>query len=171
MRVATVMSKERGRTDLVLAEVAAALMAAGLRVAGVVQTNVDRPGRSHCDMDVRVLPAGPVIRINQQLGESAHGCRLDSGALEAAVAQVEAGFSGDIDILILNKFGKHEAEGRGFRALIAEALGRNIPVLTGVNHLNAGAFDIFAEGMAVPLEAEPTQILSWCRANAPRLTA
>ncbi|MDE3027156.1 MAG: DUF2478 domain-containing protein [Paracoccaceae bacterium] len=171
MRIATVMSEERGRTDRVLAEVAAALLAEGLRVAGVVQTNIDRPGRTHCDMDVRVLPAGPVIRINQQLGEGAHGCRLDSGALEAAVAQVEAGFSGNIDILILNKFGKHEAEGRGFRALIAEALSRDVPVLTGVNHLNAGAFDTFAEGMATPLAADPASILSWCRANAPRVTA
>jgi hypothetical protein len=81
MRIATVMSDERGRTDLILAEVAVALMAKGLQVAGVVQTNFDRPGRSHCDMDIWVLPDGPEIRINQQLGEGAHGCRLDSGAL------------------------------------------------------------------------------------------
>ncbi|MDA3888908.1 MAG: DUF2478 domain-containing protein [Allgaiera sp.] len=171
MRIATVMSDERGRTDLILAEVAVALMAKGLQVAGVVQTNFDRPGRSHCDMDIWVLPDGPEIRINQQLGEGAHGCRLDAGALETAVAQVEARFSEDVDILILNKFGKHEAEGRGFRALIAEALARGIPVLTGVNRLNAAAFDQFAEGMAEPLAAEAAQILSWCHARLPRVPA
>lgn len=171
MRIASIMSEERGRTDRVLAMVAAALMAEDLRVVGVVQTNIDRPGRTHCDMDVKVLPAGPVIRINQQLGEGAHGCRLDPGALEMAVAQVEAEFFGDIDILILNKFGKHEAEGRGFRGLIAEALSRGVPVLTGVNQLNAAAFESFAEGMAAPLEADPVPILAWCRANTTRAIA
>ena len=33
------------------------------------------------------------------------------------------------DVLIVNKFGKHEAEGRGFRMVVAEALkffGRNV---------------------------------------------
>lgn len=171
MRIASVMSSERGKADRVLAKVAAALMAEGVRVAGVVQTNIDRPGRSHCDMDVMVLPAGPVIRINQELGESARGCRLDPGALETAVANVEAGFSGDIDILIINKFGKHEGEGRGFRGLIAEALSQGIPVLTGVNGLNAPAFASFAEGLADPLEAEPDAILSWCRTSIARVTA
>ncbi len=165
MRIASVTSSERGQVDKVLATVAAALMAEGLRVAGVVQTNIDRPGSNHCDMDVMVLPEGPVIRINQELGESARGCRLDPGALETAVANVEAGFSGETDILIINKFGKHEGEGRGFRALIAEALSRGIPVLTGVNMLNRDAFATFADGLAQPLSAEPAAILAWCRAN------
>ena len=167
MRIASVMSSERGKADRVLAEVAAALMAEGVRVAGVVQTNIDRPGRSHCDMDVMVLPAGPVIRINQELGESARGCRLDPGALETAVAKVEAGFSGDTDILIINKFGKHEGEGRGFRMLIAEALSLGIPVLTGVNHLNRDGFLTFTEGLAEPFGADAAAILSWCRAGIP----
>jgi len=165
MRIASVMSSERGQVDKVLAVVAATLIAEGLRVAGVVQTNIDRPGSKHCAMDVMVLPAGPVIRINQELGESALGCRLDPGALETAVAKVEAGFANDTDVLIINKFGKHEGEGRGFRGLIAEALSLGIPVLTGVNATNRAAFAAFAEGLADPLGAEPTAILAWCRAN------
>ena len=165
MRIASVTSSERGQVDKVLASVAATLMAEGLRVSGVVQTNIDKPGSTHCDMDVMVLPHGPIIRINQELGESARGCRLDPGALETAVADVEAGFSGETDILIINKFGKHEGEGRGFRGLIAEALSCGIPVLTGVNALNRDAFVAFADGLAEPLTAEPAAILAWCRAT------
>lgn len=162
MRIASVFSPERGQTDRVLADVAAALLGKGLELAGVVQTNIDRPGRRHCDMDVMVLPAGPVLRINQLLGEGAQGCRLDPSALETAVAQVEAKLSDRIDVLIINKFGKHEVEGRGFRSLIAEALSRGIPVVIGVNAQNAHAFTTFADGCAEPLAADAAEIVDWC---------
>lgn len=164
MRLAFVSTPERGRADRVLAQAAARLAAQGLRIGGVVQTNIDRPGRSHCDMDLQVLPEGPVIRINQDLGESARGCRLDPGALETAVAEVAARMTDAPDLLIINKFGKHEGEGRGFRALIAEALARGVPVLLGVNALNRAAFDSFAEGLAEPLEATPEAIVAWAGA-------
>ena len=165
MQIAFVAATGRGHADRMLAEVAAMLIADGLALAGVVQTNVARAGRSHCDMDIKVLPDGPVIRINQDLGEAAHGCRLDTGALESAVAAVEARFSVPIDLLIVNKFGKHEAEGRGFRSLIAEAAARGIPVLTAVKGLNQPAFAAFAAGMTEPLEPTVTAILDWCRAK------
>ena len=54
-------------------------------------------------------------------------------------------------LLIVNKFGKHEAEGRGFRSLIAEALASGLPVLLGVNQMNMHSFQAFAGDMAEPL--------------------
>ncbi|WP_372841004.1 DUF2478 domain-containing protein [Phaeovulum sp.] len=162
MDIAAVSSTERGRTDKVLADVAQALLGKGLRLAGLVQTNIERPGHRHCDMEVKVLPDGPVLRINQQLGEGAHGCRLDTGALENAVAGVEAMFAQEIDLLIVNKFGKHEAEGRGFRNLIAEALSRDIPVVVGVNTLNEDAFTAFVDDSAERLAADSAEIQRWC---------
>ncbi len=37
-------------------------------------------------MDVHILPDGPVLRISEDRGPHARGCRLDAGVLEAAVA-------------------------------------------------------------------------------------
>lgn len=162
MRLAVVPASRRGETDLLLSEVASELMRAGLRLAGVVQTNTDVPGRHHCDMDVRVLPDGPTICISQNLGPAARGCRLDPDGLERAVAAVALRLDG-ADLLILNKFGKHEAEGRGFVPLIAEAVARDIPVLLGVSDLNRPAFDAFAAGAATPLPAERWAILDWAQ--------
>lgn len=162
MRLAVVPASRRGETDLLLSDVASELMRAGLRLAGVVQTNTDVPGRHHCDMDVRVLPDGPTICISQNLGPAARGCRLDPDGLERAVAAVALRLDG-ADLLILNKFGKHEAEGRGFVPLIAEALSRDIPVLLGINDLNRAAFDTFASGAAIPLPAERAAILDWAQ--------
>ena len=164
MEIAFISSNERGGTDRVLARVASRLEKQGFRLAGVVQTNFDRPGTHHCDMDVRVLPHGLVVRSSQNLVAESHGCRLDPNAVETAVASVETMFNdgSPIDFLILNKFGKHEAEGRGFRTLIGEAMMRNIPVLTGVNTLNREAFDTFTDGLAQPLANDENTILDWC---------
>lgn len=161
MALAFVKTVERGLTDQLLWEFADSLLASGLRLAGVVQTNSDRPGSHHCDMDVRVLPDGPMIRISQVLGEESRGCRLDPTALEDAVARVEAGLELSPDLLIINKFGKHEAEGRGFRPLIAETLARDIPVLLGVNGLNQEAFDAFAGDYAEEIAAGAKALATW----------
>ncbi|MBC7283207.1 DUF2478 domain-containing protein [Hoeflea sp.] len=161
MALAFVRTLERGLTDRLLWAFADRLQADGFRLAGVVQTNSDRPGSRHCDMDVRVLPDGPVIRINQVLGEESRGCRLDPSALEEAVALVEAALDPVPDLLIVNKFGKQEAEGRGFRPLIGEALMRDIPVLLGVNALNQAAFEAFAGDYAEELAADSAGLDAW----------
>lgn len=163
MRLGYITSTERGLTDRVLADAADRLMRQGLRLAGVVQTNVARPQRFHCDMDLCLLPDGPVIGITQDLGTNARSCRLDPGALEAAVADVSARLAaGRADLLILNKFGKHEAEGRGFRPVIAEALALGLPVVLGVNGLNLAAFHAFTGGLAEALPADAARIADWC---------
>ncbi|AKI00181.1 Protein of unknown function (DUF2478) [Hoeflea sp. IMCC20628] len=161
MALAFVKTVERGQTDQLLWEFADGLLASGFRLAGVVQTNSDRPDSHHCDMDAWVLPNGPMIRISQVLGEESRGCRLDPTALEEAVARVEAGLELSPDLLIINKFGKHEAEGRGFRSLIAEALARDIPVLLGVNGLNQEAFEAFAGDYAEEIAADAAYLATW----------
>jgi nucleoside-triphosphatase THEP1 len=137
MRVACIMAEGAGQTDRLLHDFATRAAARGLRLCGAVQVNTDcGPGR-RCDMDLRVLPDGPVIRISQSLGAGARGCRLDPEALEHAVAGAGARLAAGADLVIVNKFGRHEAGGRGFRTLIAEALASRVPVVMGVNRLNA----------------------------------
>lgn len=153
----------RGRTDALLAAVVARLEAAGLRLAGTVQSNIQRADRALCDMDLRLLPDGPVVRISQDRGPEARGCRLDAGVLEQSVLWVERTLDG-AEMLVVNKFGKQEAEGKGLAPVIAEALGRGLPVLVGVNGLNLPAFLAFAEGLAAELRPEPEAVAAWCLA-------
>ena len=80
-------------TDMLLARTAEALSLRGVRLAGVVQKNAIRANRSRCDMDLAVLPSRRIIRISQDRGEGARGCHLDHGALEEAVAEVEAAYA------------------------------------------------------------------------------
>jgi hypothetical protein len=161
MNLAYTMAPGRGDTDLILFKLATVLAARGLRCCGTVQINSERGDTGPCDMDVLVLPDGPILRISQDLGRASHGCRLDPAALETAVGLVSASMGQGSDLLIVNKFGKHEAQGRGFRTVIAEALSKGIPVLVGINALNLSAFEEFAEGLATRLPPEPTALESW----------
>ena len=65
------------------------------------------------------------------------------------------------DILIINKFGKHEADGRGFRPVIAEALSNGIPVLVGINALNFDAFQSFVGVEVAKLDTTKAALLDW----------
>ncbi|KUJ79400.1 DUF2478 domain-containing protein [Ruegeria profundi] len=172
MYLAYVTTTDRGATDRLLSEVAQHLLAAGAHLAGVVQTNTECTDSSKCDMDVRVLPDGEMIRISQSLGEHSRGCRLDPAALEQAVGLVANSLDDAPQLLIINKFGKHEADGRGFRPVIAEALAKDIPVLVGVNGLNSDKFQDFAGGAAEKVAADLESIVAWFdRVDAQRVAA
>ncbi|MCK0140488.1 DUF2478 domain-containing protein [Aliiroseovarius sp. F47248L] len=166
MRIACITAEGRGETDRLISEAAATLEAEGFVLNGIVKVLQDMPeGSHHCDMDVRVLADNRTIRITQSLGEGSDGCRLNPEAIAQAVAAVDQASSLDADAFILNKFGPEEAEGRGFRAAIATALEKDIPVLVG---LSAGegsrkGFAEFVGDMVETLPANPDAILTWVR--------
>ncbi len=166
--------KQPGAADALLFDLAARLRARGLRLAGAVQRNVDRDPARRCDMDLHVLTAGAVVRISQNLGSQARGCRLDAAGLEQAVGLVGAALGSEPDsgpdtgpdtgpdLLLVNKFGKQEVDGRGFRPLIAQALLQDIPVLTAVSSGNLAGFLAFADTLAEPVPATPEAVEAWC---------
>ncbi|MEQ8903471.1 MAG: DUF2478 domain-containing protein [Roseovarius sp.] len=163
MRLARVTAEGRGAKDRLLATVVERLHAEGLRIAGAVRAVAPGAEAGHCDSALRLLPEGPVVDITQNLGTGSAACRMDSGALELAVAgATERLKTQGADLVVVNKFGISEAEGRGFRTLIAEALGRHLPVLIGVSDVHREAFDRFAGGMAVALPADEDAVLAWC---------
>lgn len=157
--------KSHGSVDVnsLLAQLAAQLLDGGMRVVGTTQTNTPRTDTHKCDMDVRVLPDGDIIRISQNLGPKSRGCQLDPNALEQAVATTLNRLDG-ADLLIVNKFGKHEADGRGFRTVIAAAIEKNVPVLVGTNGLNLNAFLDFTGGAAECLTPDLKDLVTWANA-------
>lgn len=150
--------------NALMGDVALRLAAAGLRLAGVVQVNAPNPGRARCHMDLRLLPDGAQIRISQDLGNTARGCRLDPGGLELAVAGAEARMAAGADVLVVNRFGKQECDGRGFRPLIAEAVAQGVPVLIAVSPAKRAAFLDFTGGEGTLLPPDPEAAIGWAQA-------
>jgi hypothetical protein len=163
MKLAVLSSGVQGEIDRLLSETADRLQAEGARLAGVVRVLEENPADAHaCDMDLRVLPDGPPIRITQSLGSGSTSCRLNPVAITEAVAAVEKNSSDAFDLFILNKFGPQESEGRGFCTAIGSALEQDIPVLVGVGGSCRDAFDAFADGMAEVLPPDSEAIHKWC---------
>lgn len=130
--------------DCALRDIAIRLMEQGYRLAGLVQINTPRPGRSRCDMLLEELSSGEHLGISQDRGPQARGCTLDLGQLLTAMETVRAALASKPDLVILNKFGKAEAEGRGLRPLIAETIEAGLPLLIGVPWRNIESWRLFA---------------------------
>lgn len=152
-----------GEANRILAELVQRLHDADLTLAGAVQRNTDQGADCACDMDLLVIgDEDQPIRISQSLGAGSSGCRLDSGALELAAGRVAARMEG-AQLVILPKFGKQEAIGRGFRSVIAMAMENEQPVLLHVPRQQRQAFDAFCGDMAQKLQAD--ELDAWCRAQ------
>jgi hypothetical protein len=80
--------------------------------------------------------------------------------LEEAVVEVSDRMTG-AEVLVVNKFGKLEAQGRGYVPLIAEGLARDMTVLVGVNGQNLPDLLAFCDGMAKALPPDPAAITAW----------
>ncbi|WP_127114327.1 DUF2478 domain-containing protein [Shimia sediminis] len=165
MKIGIVSAEGRGETDRLISETASTLVAEGATLSGIVKVldEVQPEGSHHCDMSVRVLPGDETIRITQSLGDGSAGCRLNPTAITEAVAAVERGAAAQTDLFVLNKFGPVEAEGRGFRSAIAQALETGVPVLVGVTPGTRPAFDAFTADVGEVLAADKADILAWCR--------
>jgi len=138
-----------------------------VRTVGALRAAPAIAGTGDCESDLWLLPDGPVARITQKLGTGSIACRMDAGAFEDAVGLASTRLKADgADLVILNKFGLSEAEGRGFRALIAEALGIGLPVLIGLSPTHRVAFERFSGGLAISLPPYEGAILAWCQQEA-----
>lgn len=162
-RIAAVVYEpgEGETTDRLLWALAERLRAEGVALAGTTQRSAERPDRCRCDMIVAELGSGGETRISEDRGAEARGCRLDTAALEqlagATIQTIERG----ADMLIVNKFGKREAEGAGMRPAIAEAFAADIPVLVAVNRAGLEAWRDFSGGLSDELRPEVDVIQAW----------
>jgi hypothetical protein len=160
MQIAYVTIQGRGLIDDCLSEAVAMMEARGLRLSGTVRALPVQHHAHPCDMDIRVLPDGPLYRISQALGAQSRGCRLDPESIETLSMEVEARLPGS-ELLVVNKFGKQECMGRGLNSTIVMALELGIPVIVGVNSLNLEDFIRFAGGAATRVDADPMAVWQW----------
>lgn len=133
----------------------------GLKVAGVLQHPVCSGTAGPCDVVLEELTTGLRTDLFEDRGPGAGGCRLDEAALAEVNGQVARSLDTAPEILILNKFGKVEAEGRGLLDLVATAVDRGIPVVIGVPIRNLESWRRFAGGMSVELSSDLSHTTDW----------
>jgi hypothetical protein len=114
-------------------------------------------------MYVKDLLGGDEIKISIDRGNEARGCRLDPDAFARIDAWVERAVLERVDLLIINKFGREEARGRGLRPVIAEALITEIPLVIGVSTKNLCDFLTFVGDSTTRLRPNIEAVTAWCR--------
>ena len=169
--IAALKHSDGRKVDLALSEIVNRLRQRGYRLAGAVRARTAPSGENHCDLFLEDLSSATVHPMSQNLGAGSHACRLDDGALDAIAAKVEASLQDGADILILNKFGKQEAEGRGLRGPIVDAVNKGIPVLVGLNPVRTQDWNDFCGAGGELFGPDDDAVDRWLEAvlpNAPR---
>ncbi|WP_119390755.1 DUF2478 domain-containing protein [Taklimakanibacter lacteus] len=138
--------------EVFLQEVTALMIERGMRLAGLIQHRRLKPGHLKHDILLQDLATGQLGRVSDDRGPEARGCVLNADLLLRACESAAAGLSSQTDLLVLCKFGRTEAEGGGFRGLMAKAIELSVPVLIGVPRANLAAFREFSEGLAREIE-------------------
>lgn len=132
-----------------------------LVVSGVLQHPAFVGADKRCDVLLEDLASGHRTLLFEDRGAGARGCRLDVAALIAASMKIESSLDSNPALLVLNKFGKVEADGGGMRGLMAKALERGIPAIIGVPARNLEAWRNFAGEFSTELSEGTDQIGEW----------
>lgn len=153
MKLGYIQCADRGQSDRILHHLATALRP---RVMSMTAPDADNGLMLH------LWPDNIRVDISQNLGTQA-GCTLDAGALEQAVAVMQRALDHAPagTPLIVNKFGKREAEGHGARSLIADALSRGHPVILAVPAPTDAAFHAFAPDLGQKLSPDFQSLMDY----------
>lgn len=167
MKVAAILYElgEGLAADILLTDIAHQLRDAGWKLAGAVQYNSSAPRRSQCEMTLEDLATERRTKASEDRGPLARGCRLDAGALEDIVGLAVSSLSPDTQLVVINRFGKQEAEGHGFRPMIESAVLLDVPVLTAINRTHLESWRAFVGGEPLLLPPIRTEIERWCEAT------
>src|SRR5450631_3656440 len=152
--------------DEVLRTFASDLNARGYRAVGLVQLG------HHCldapKLSAMLVHTGEELQLFQNLGGCATGCRLDVGQLLDAGAQVASAIDQGADLVIVNRFGRQEREGKGLSFLVERALSADVPVVIAVPSHRFTDWIKFADGMSVKLHCDPGSLNAWWSTVAAR---
>jgi hypothetical protein len=81
--------------------------------------------------------------------------------LSEAASLLSASIENGPDLVILNKFGKTEAEGHGLRDTLAQAVQLGVPAVVGVPYRNIEQWRFFAEDLAEECGIDSPRLYEW----------
>jgi nucleoside-triphosphatase THEP1 len=143
--------------DAALHDFAADLKAHGYRVVGMVQTGQC----ADSSLSAVFLHNGEKLCLAQAPGPGAKGCRLDIERLLNAGQQIADALDAGADVIIINRFGKRERDGKGLTYLIQRAIAADLPVVIAVSSRHFSDWIKFAEGMTVKLACNRQDLDAW----------
>jgi nucleoside-triphosphatase THEP1 len=161
--IAAVIYRAEDDVDTLLAEFAFARLRAGDRLGGIVQRNIKDASGRKLDMQLVDLMTGHTIGISQPLGSGAGSCKLDPTGLADSSQAVQRAIASGANLVVINKFSKQEASGRGLRNEFADVIVAGLPLLTAVPEKCADAWREFTGDQAAALPCGHDAVEAWWR--------
>lgn len=145
--------------DALLRAFAADLNARGVRAVGLVQISATCENRPR--LSAMLVHSGEQLQLFQDLGADAAGCKLDVGQLLAAGARVAGAIDAGADLVIINRFGRQERDGKGLSYLIERALSAETPVVIAVAQSRLADWNKFAGSMSMTMPCDRAALDAW----------
>jgi hypothetical protein len=130
-----------------------------LRIAGLIES-----GDCKTPADGRLLNIadGRDFALFQELGAGSVACSLDAESVIEASSRVCTDIARGCDLVVLNKFGKLEAENRsGLIPAFTAAIEAGLPILTSVSPKFSDSWASFAAPMYAILPPEMAALQAW----------
>ncbi len=160
--VAAIVYEPGGTADGLLVGLAEKCRALGITLTGLVQHNKGECAEPGFWMELEDLGSGR--RISLTGPRMVHGCRMDMAGLAEAATTLDPGRHRESDCIVINKFGRQEAIGRGLRSEMAALIMEGIPVLTTIRRDFIPAFESFVGPDWVEIKPDAQAIRGWLAA-------
>lgn len=149
-----------GNADALLSAIVDEQRRLGLRVGGLLMVRPQRlpgcaPTMVLVDIDTR-----DEYLVSQPMGSASRACKADPEGFARASRVLRNALLQAPDLVVVNRFGRLEAEGRGFNAELLELMAHGIPVLTAVGPRHVDAWKQFT-GDAPLLPPDRDQVCAW----------
>ena len=162
--LAALVYEKHEAPDAILRNFAADLNSRGFHVVGMVQTGQC----ADASLSAVLVHTGEVLALAQDATSPTSGCKLDLGRLQNAAARVADAMEAGADLVIVNRFGKRERDGKGLARVIERALDADIPVVIAVSSDSFPEWIKFADGMSVKLHCDRASLQAWWQAVSSR---
>lgn len=133
----------------------------GYRVAGLVQTRVVDKVSGRLRIALEDVASGALYPISQDLGRGSVACNLDSGELALACAAIERAARESVDLIVLSKFSKQEAERSGLCDAFRAAMLSQTPVVVAVSPDFLQEWRAFAGELAEFVASDMAALEDW----------
>lgn len=139
------------------------LRAQGVRIDGLVNQCTD--DGHHVSEVIQAIGDASEYVILQCLGKESQGCKLNPAALAESSIVLRDAIDQRVDVLVINKFGVAEAEGRGLLDEYVRAIAEQIPVVSLVHRKYLPAWRDFAAELGEELPIDMDAVINWIQSR------
>lgn len=135
----------------------------GVRVGGILQEDVHKPGGGRSHIDAIDILTGTRFPINQPTAKMLENkeCSLDSAVLTDATVAVRGAIAERVDLVVIEKFGAEEQKGAGLADEMFAVVAAGIPLLVAVPETGLSAWDERMGGLGERIAFDERAFHAW----------